>query len=138
MGATSQARGTVGVKVRALSVQQPWAELIASGRKSIELRTWTTKYRGPLVIVASLKRSTHADAARFDEDGLRGHAVALVELVDVRLATPDDAAASCVQELPVGTVSWVLARPVRTAPVAMRGKLGLFNCEPVARLSLAR
>jgi ASCH domain-containing protein len=32
----------------ALSVRQPWAELILTGRKKIELRTWTTDHRGPL------------------------------------------------------------------------------------------
>jgi len=37
---------------KALSVRQPWAELIISGRKTIELRSWTTNYRGPLWIHA--------------------------------------------------------------------------------------
>jgi hypothetical protein len=30
----------------ALSVRQPWAELILLGRKTVELRKWTTRYRG--------------------------------------------------------------------------------------------
>src|ERR1700748_2221347 len=34
----------------ALSIQQPWAELIMSGRKTIEVRTWWNEYRGPLWI----------------------------------------------------------------------------------------
>lgn len=38
---------------RALSVRQPWASLIAAGRKSIEIRTWRTDYRGPLAIHAA-------------------------------------------------------------------------------------
>lgn len=32
----------------ALSVRQPWAELIISGKKSIEIRSWPTRYRGRL------------------------------------------------------------------------------------------
>ena len=36
----------------ALSVKQPWASLIASGRKQIETRVWSTPYRGPLLICA--------------------------------------------------------------------------------------
>ena len=39
--------------MKALSVKQPWASLIASGKKSLEIRTWRTDHRGPLLIVAS-------------------------------------------------------------------------------------
>jgi hypothetical protein len=30
----------------AISIRQPWAELIISGKKSIEIRSWSTEYRG--------------------------------------------------------------------------------------------
>ena len=39
--------------MKALSVRQPWAWCIVSGFKSVENRTWTTKYRGPILIHAS-------------------------------------------------------------------------------------
>lgn len=39
--------------MKALSTKQPWANLIAGGEKCIEIRTWTTKYIGPLAIHAS-------------------------------------------------------------------------------------
>ncbi len=42
-------------KMRILSVRQPWAELIVSGIKRIENRTWTTSYRGPVIIHAGGK-----------------------------------------------------------------------------------
>lgn len=38
---------------KALSLWQPWASLIAVGAKEYETRSWTTKYRGPLIIHAS-------------------------------------------------------------------------------------
>ena len=38
--------------MRALSVRQPWAWLIACGYKDIENRTWATRYRGPIFIHA--------------------------------------------------------------------------------------
>lgn len=38
---------------RALTVRQPWASLIAAGRKVIEVRTWRTDHRGPIVIHAA-------------------------------------------------------------------------------------
>jgi len=40
--------------VKALTISQPWASLIASGEKWIENRTWSTNYKGPLAIHAGL------------------------------------------------------------------------------------
>ena len=39
--------------MKALSLTQPWATLVASGAKSIETRSWYTPYRGPLAIQAA-------------------------------------------------------------------------------------
>ena len=36
----------------ALSVKQPWAALLAAGRKTIEIRTWGTRFRGAVLIHA--------------------------------------------------------------------------------------
>lgn len=44
------------MRYTALSVRQPWADRIARGIKTIELRTWRTNYRGPLLICAASKR----------------------------------------------------------------------------------
>ena len=38
--------------MKALTILQPWASLIACGAKKIETRSWATKYRGPLAIHA--------------------------------------------------------------------------------------
>lgn len=38
--------------MKALTIKQPWAYLIASGIKDIENRTWPTKYRGKIFIHA--------------------------------------------------------------------------------------
>lgn len=38
--------------MRALTLHQPWASLVALGVKTIETRSWSTKYRGPLAIHA--------------------------------------------------------------------------------------
>lgn len=42
--------------MKALTIRQPWAALITSNIKTIETRTWTTKYRGPLAIHAGKRR----------------------------------------------------------------------------------
>ncbi|MBT4377135.1 ASCH domain-containing protein [archaeon] len=39
--------------MKALSLKQPFAELILQGRKRIELRRWNTKFRGEFLIHAS-------------------------------------------------------------------------------------
>jgi hypothetical protein len=36
--------------MRALSIKQPWAWLIANGHKDIENRSWKTTFRGPVLI----------------------------------------------------------------------------------------
>lgn len=38
--------------MKALSIRQPWAWLIAAGYKDIENRSWSTKYRGRFLIHA--------------------------------------------------------------------------------------
>lgn len=39
--------------MKALSLTQPWATLVAIGAKKIETRSWSTSYRGPVAIHAS-------------------------------------------------------------------------------------
>jgi len=39
--------------MKAISLWQPWASLMALGLKKIETRSWGTSYRGPLAIHAS-------------------------------------------------------------------------------------
>ena len=40
--------------MKAISLWQPWAQLIALKEKKIETRSWPTKYRGPLAIQAAV------------------------------------------------------------------------------------
>lgn len=46
--------------MKALSIRQPWAWLIANGHKAIENRRWGTDYRGPVLIHAG-KQMTNAE-----------------------------------------------------------------------------
>ena len=46
--------------MKALSLKQPYAELIVSGKKTIELRKWNTKFRGNFLIHASKKPDKNA------------------------------------------------------------------------------
>jgi ASCH domain len=82
---------------KALSVKQPWANMIASGEKTIETRLWPTKYRGPLLIVSS----------RSPKIAQNGCAVALVNVADCRpMMCSDEQAARC--EIYPGACAWIL------------------------------
>lgn len=45
-----------GTKLKAITIWQPWASLIACGAKQYETRSWKTDYRGPIAIHAAAKR----------------------------------------------------------------------------------
>ncbi|HGW4085453.1 TPA: ASCH domain-containing protein [Klebsiella michiganensis] len=45
--------------MKALSIRQPWAWLIANGYKDIENRNWDTKYRGQVLIHAASGLTKH-------------------------------------------------------------------------------
>ena len=71
--------------MKALTLYQPWASLIACGVKTIETRSWATNYRGPIAIHAAktVPRAWEQQAnALFDrfKDALRR--VALPQLLD--------------------------------------------------------
>lgn len=47
--------------MKALTLRQPWATLVAVGAKRIETRSWSTNYRGPLAIHAAATRIRSGD-----------------------------------------------------------------------------
>ena len=104
--------------MKALSVRQPWANLIADGSKTIEVRTRPTTYRGLLLIV-STKRPAVPPA---------GCALAVVNLVDCRPMTmADERAAMRKRESGENVWAWVLTDVRRIEPRLVRGQLGLFE-----------
>jgi hypothetical protein len=48
------------ITVKCLSLKQPYAHLLASGKKTVELRKWNTKFRGHFLIHASLNTDNAA------------------------------------------------------------------------------
>lgn len=65
--------------MRALTLTQPWASLVAVGAKTIETRSWSTRYRGPLAIHAALNFPQWAVNFAYDPEiiALVGQAVGL-------------------------------------------------------------
>jgi hypothetical protein len=121
--------------VKALSVRQPWAELILSGRKPYELRTWATRHRGPLLIHAATNTERHEAylAGLSSENLVTGAIVGMVEVVSCGPFTSEMAEVlwtrrsyfGCWRE---GLYAWELRAPRRLPrPVPWRGRLGLFE-----------
>jgi activating signal cointegrator 1 len=53
--------------MKAITLTQPWAELVSLGVKEIETRSWKTRYRGPLAIHAAMKFPGEAKNLLFKE-----------------------------------------------------------------------
>lgn len=54
--------------MKALTLRQPYASLVSLGVKTIETRSWSTRYRGPLAIHAGKRRADGADMKRLVGD----------------------------------------------------------------------
>jgi len=112
--------------MKAISLIQPWANMIASGKKTIETRTWSTQYRGDLLICAS----RYISGRNRPEDGPFGCALAIVELMACRPMTPSDEGAACCRCYPRAW-AWLLCNVRRLRnPIPIRGQLGLFDVAP--------
>jgi len=105
--------------VKALSVKQPWANMIAMGKKTIETRTWQTSYRGPLLICSS--KVPLIEPA--------GKALCIVELYAIAPMLPEHEKAACC-EIYDGAYSWFLqGLLLLPEPFEVRGMPGLFEVE---------
>ena len=111
--------------VKALSVRTPWAWLIVAGYKDVENRTWTTDYRGPLLIHAGYTQSPegYAFAERqgiaVPEDLPRGGIIGIAELTEVTDRSDSPWYAP-------GHYAWHMASPKPLPLTPCRGRLGLF------------
>ena len=104
--------------MKALSVRQPWASMIAQGSKTIETRTWPTKHRGDLLIVSSKQpKIDHLPT---------GQALCVVRLYDCRPMTRDDEPKARSQRYE-GAWAWCFANVRPVEHVHIRGTLGIYE-----------
>ena len=116
--------------LRCLSIRQPWAWAIVSGVKDIENRTWTTEFRGRIVIHAGVNKD---DVRRQMEiagpkmsplDLAYGAFIGVAELVQVE---PLNARLEA-NPWAWGPYCWQLANPRRfREPIVAKGKLNLYS-----------
>lgn len=117
------------LRMKAISVKQPWASLLAAGHKTVECRTWKTVYRGELLICSS--------KGDFEiNDGLvapGGMALGVVELLDVRPMTKADVdAAYLPQEWVTDALkgfAWHVRKLYEIKPFPIKGRLNLFTVD---------
>lgn len=140
--------------MRALTLYQPWASLVAVGAKRVETRSWYTPYRGPLAIHAG--RSAEGLPLCREEPFCSA-------LAEAGYPTPRELplgaiVATCVLTrcLPVsnglydtldldslsererafgdyspGRYAWLLSDIIRVVPVPVRGFQGLWHWDPL-------
>ena len=104
--------------MKAISLKQPWANLVACGYKTLETRTWSTGYRGDLLICSSASGEIEPT----------GRALALVNLVDCREMEDGDAEAACILRYPEAKV-FVLEDIRLLQPFPVRGSLNIYELD---------
>lgn len=137
--------------MKALTLYQPWATLVAIEAKKIETRSWQTNHRGSLAIHASRSKEfielafecrfkQHLHAAGYLKDGVfdlpLGKVVAISNLTDCRQSNglfflPNWVLNSdeiCFGDFSEGRFLWFLKDVLRLdPPVPARGKQGLWE-----------
>ena len=127
------------MRMKAISIKNPYAQLIAHGIKTLEIRTRKTAYRGDILICAcggkALWHNVSPRPMAFNAEEQAelyvgcGNALAVVTITDCRPMTPEDAALAWCEYEP-GLYAYVLSDP---RPVAKQftvlGQLGIYNVE---------
>lgn len=131
--------------MKIISVQQPWAWLLARRIKRVENRTWWTSYRGEIGIHAGktldvealdLLRMGYAPGCGFDptelpETFLLGGLVGVANLVettqDIHHELIDQQQRECWCDPIPDTYYWIMEGAREVPFIPMRGRLGLFE-----------
>ena len=130
--------------MKALSIWQPWAQLLATGVKHDETRSWGTKYRGPILIHAAKRQMDYTSEfielhrspfyKYFKVMGFGtyenilklpyGAIIGMAELVDCKKID------YAFGNFTVGRYAWRMEKPVLfDTPIPAKGKQGLWEWE---------
>ena len=122
--------------MKALSLTQPWAALVVTGAKRFETRSWTTAYRGPLLIHAAKRFPGYAIdfcsvlRSRPPELPL-GAIIGRVVLKTIHRAEIIAPTLTDLERLygdyNPGRWAWELTEAEMFAPIPWKGALGLFE-----------
>jgi predicted transcriptional regulator len=120
--------------MKALSLKQPYAELVVSGKKKIELRKWNTNFRGEFLIHAS----KNPDEEAMKKFGFKSLPVSRIigkaTLKEVKTySSPEDCDKD--KELHLASNAWgsfgfMLENPQRIKEIPCSGNLGFWEFKP--------
>jgi len=127
--------------MKALSIKQPWAWLIASGFKPVENRSWPTNYRGRIYVHAGKKPDTAETKiypVYFNQQELdklfeltewgQSAIIGEVDIVDCRFRYPGENANLHSPWHEESMYGFYLVNPVEyETPIPCRGQLGFFE-----------
>lgn len=133
--------------MKALTIKQPWATLVALGEKKIETRSWATKYRGELYIHAGMKIDKKmCEEFDFIDIGKleTGAIIAKCDLIDCRKIIKKYRFHAVVDgisdvrgfefafgDYTEGRYAWILNNIQPLIPIQCKGKLSLWNCTSI-------
>jgi predicted transcriptional regulator len=121
--------------LKCLSVSQPFADLIITGKKTIELRKWKTDFRGEFLIHAPIKIKTEdSKRLRINKKLVTGAIVGKAELYDIKKYNSsneikkDQKFHLASKDIKNKKFGFILknAKPFRI-PIPWKGQLGFFE-----------
>lgn len=127
--------------MKAISIRQPWLDAILSGHKTVEVRAWATRHRGPLLLhataafgVADRQVLAHLRAGGVPVETPTperlGAVLGEAQLVDCRPVRDADWAAALMEPAEGRHFAWELAGARELEPMPIRGARMLFDVEP--------
>lgn len=126
--------------MRVITIQEPWASLIAANIKKIETRSWPCYEYGDLYIHAGLSKIKPSEARRWEMQKLiptaphygeifikttLSECVLITEKYARQIEESDPLCYSCGNFTP-GRYAWVLSNIETIEPIKVRGKLGIW------------
>lgn len=123
--------------MKCLSISQPFADLIVSGKKTIELRKWNTNFRGEFLIHAPIKiRIEDCKRLKITKKLVTGVIIGKADLYDVKKYNSskevknDQKFHFASKNFQDKTFGFKIknAKPLRI-PIPWKGQLGFFDVE---------
>ena len=108
------------VTMKALSIHPIYAMCIVTGQKTVECRSWTTNYRGDILICSTAKK---------EKGTIPGHALGVVTLEDIVPFQRKHLKGAMMDSFSPEDYAWILTNPRVIKPFPVKGKLSLWTCE---------
>ena len=125
--------------MKVLTIRNPWAELIVSGYKKYEFRSWKTNYRGKILIhsSANLEKSMLSRFQDYNLQYINGAIIGEAEIIDCILVDEEfNKKLISIDSVVYGrsnhkeNYAWKLENIKKyDKPIFIKGKLGLWSYE---------